>query len=181
MKILRSLFLLALVSVLPCCSSGSEKLECVVAKRMDEPCPIPVAASAAELAAQPCLQHWDRAADVKACPAAQENELKSCPENFVKGNWTRIAAQSGSSCVFEDECQTDGDCVAAANKATCCSCDAWVPRQLLVNDPCYVTSGQTPSSACKLCVELGECVNSCSSVSGHCVNNGTGYRKCLAD
>jgi hypothetical protein len=163
------------------CSRGDDDIgECFVARRVDQCCSIPVAASQRDLDSQPCLQHWDRTPVVAACPAAEQCNLRTCPDSFVSGSWTRVAERSGSSCSFRHECDTDADCTLATNEYQCCSCPSWVPRRVLERDSCYVSAGQIVSPSCEACTYEPDC-NPCPSASpGRCADDGTGWRKCLA-
>lgn len=161
-----------------CSKSDDDPGGCVVARRVDQCCSIPIAATERELEQQPCLQRWDRAADVAACPAAQQCNLRVCPDTFALGPWTRIAERSGSGCVFKHECNSAADCTFASNRSGCCACPEWVPQQLLTQDPCYVSSGQNPGAACDVCVDALPCDACAASAAGQCAD-GAGWKKCL--
>jgi hypothetical protein len=168
-----------LAGSLSSCSQTDDPGGCVVAQHVDQCCSMPIAASSRDLDRDPCLQRWGRTPDVNRCPGAQACNLRTCPEMFVLGNWTRSAVRSGSTCSFSHECTTDADCAFASNKSRCCACPEWVPRQLLVNDACYVSAGQSASSACDACSDVLPCDACPATASGRCADDGTGWRKCL--
>jgi len=164
---------------LACSKADDDPGGCIVARRVDECCSIPIAATERALEQQPCLQRWDRAPDVAACPAAQQCNLRTCPDTFVLGPWTRVAERSGSSCVFKHECSTVADCTFASNRSKCCACPEWAPRQLLGKDPCYVEDGRSPARSCDLCVDTLPCDACAARTAGRCADDGTGWKKCL--
>jgi hypothetical protein len=178
----RCIVLLALTSVFDltfaCSSSDEDTGGCYVARKVNECCSLPIPASQRDLDRDPCLQRWDRAPDIARCPAAQTCNLRTCPDNFVLGTWTRVVAKNGAACAFQHECSTDADCTAARNAARCCSCAEWVPRQLLANDACYVGNGQTASAACDACRDTLPCDACPTAPTGTCRDD-AGWKKCL--
>jgi hypothetical protein len=175
----RSILLVALGGLVSSSCSKSDDLGgCVVARRVDQCCSMPIAATERDLDGDPCLQRWDRTPDADACPGAQHCNLQICPEAFVLGTWTRVAERSGSSCVFKHECSTAADCTLASDRSKCCACPEWVPRQLLTDDACYVPEGQNPTAACNACVNALGCDTCAATTAGSCTES-AGWRKCL--
>lgn len=174
----RILWLAAFGLVSVSCAKDADPGACFVARHVADCCSMPVAVTQRDLDSDPCLQLWDRAVDVGACPAASQCNLQTCEPTLALAPWTRIAIRSGSSCVFQSECDTDADCMPALNRSYCCACPQWVPRQLLSTDACYVSEGQVASSECESCADVLDCDTCPTAPNGSCVQEAN-FRKCL--
>lgn len=182
MAIMRlSVFSPIALGLLACSGNGDQDPpgECLVVRRVDQCCSIPIAASARDIEREPCLQHWDRPPDVSKCPGAQRCNLMTCPETFQGGSWSRVAAANGNACRFTHECTTDADCGFAADRYQCCSCPAYLPAQLIAKDACYAPADQASAGACDSCSAVFPC-DACPDVTAaSCSEDSSGLRKCI--
>jgi hypothetical protein len=152
---------------------------CVVARHVDQCCSAPVAASLDDLSKDGCLQRVERAPLVTTCSAVSACNKVACGN--ARPIPSRVANRQGGSCVLANECESDADCVLAANEAFCCGCPEWVPRSLLSTDPCFSTAGAPTSAECDACPPASETAcPACSAITtvGRCVDGGNGYKRC---
>jgi hypothetical protein len=138
-------------------STASQGPPCVAAVPLDRCCPVAIAASAQEVAADPCLVAWSDFGRALLDGTDDDCRLLGCPPCGAAPPTPRIAALgAGGACELVDECTQASDCVAAADVSWCCTCVDVYPRSLVDDAPCIQPSEITtnPPECASICMDI---------------------------
>jgi hypothetical protein len=121
----------------------SQDIECLIAARVDECCPTPLAATRRALEADACLAEYPlmlSAQEIIArCPDADPDQcaLVDCAAPDLP---SRLVARNASGeCEFVSECSGDADCTLALALDRCCPCPDSYPKTLVDEERCLVS------------------------------------------
>jgi hypothetical protein len=144
--------------------AGPELEGCVVARRLDECCPMWAAVSRADAYADPCLHAIGE--PLPSGGLAQGCTPEFCPDVLCVEEQppSRVAEPFGASgeCGFADECHAEGSCAVGWDMTSCCPCPGSQPQILIDREPCLIgetdTANDLPAVCYKPCpVECGVC------------------------
>jgi|GEM_PF-4190193 hypothetical protein len=166
--------------------------DCELAVRADNCCIYPFYATTAAIASDPCSAALNEDLEIPA--ECSQQWPASCAGSFlqIKNYHVEEITVDLAACKETSQCNTDGDCVLAANYDHCCPCEQVYSAKFVQNNLCIIRLGEPFSDAAmKNCAGLNDpksCEQVCAAA-GACQSAGTpvctavqpGVNRCLPD
>lgn len=158
-------------------SDSAPPTGCIVAWRVDQCCAYAIAASAEQVAADPCLMPYPLHG---AIPAECQPDPDVCAnvDCAQMPPPTRVAGLVEGQCEFIDECATAEDCELATNMAQCCVCAEAFPKGLAERAPCVVSAAEAPPDGCVPSECYPNPCGACAQPQGVTCDVGRDYKTC---
>lgn len=143
---------------------------CVVAQDLTSCCATYRPASDRDLRADECLVPYPEVVEdlalLQRCAARSPVSCAVVQCELPQPPPSRLAVADGmGGCRYDDECQSDGDCVRGVYSTDCCTCGGTsLPRALVESDPCIVRTNDGIPAECPRCKIGALCVQCPASV-----------------